>query len=934
MLGSVVPAKSAGALLFLCFTLAVGAQTASPDDQQTPLLIDSFSPVDLVGVDLPNGASSLMPFGLAAKQDGTLLSAWGSFVFALDRRWQITGQPAKRLSDEGNYNFAHAIYLTPAETLYVRSADGTSLYAFPDGVAEYRRLPIEGQPGNAFGILQDGSPFVVDADGIRLYRGGSTARRLPSPAGATVLAAAAGPEDTIWIADVAAGDVKVIGADGILRRAIPTGLPPGKIVMRLHVRDDGSFLVVTNGDLRRYDAAGKPVWTWDGKDEGLSILFATYTDVAVTPDGLIYFNDFLGKRIFRLAERSLPLAADLARVARISQAQRRDGGKPELWLELADAYEGMGAAESAHAALKRYLDERPADAAVQDRRLGLQISLLKLKTLSSETDARELLARLGPESARSAYSRTMRSYENLLALSGNDEEIRRGMTSLRNAFRSAEQALDLAKPVPKILSTEIAALFPSLLQVYRVKPAGNVTIRNTLAAPIYNVRADLFIKKYMDYPAAGGEISRLEPGGDASLDLYAILNEAVLDVQEDLPLQALVRIHYSDGRTETDFEVARQVTLYKRTAISWDDTGKLAAFVTPNEETVGQASFSYLGGKEEDPLLSPVFHRALAICDSLGALPLTYVEDPLSPLSAVLGAMGAVDTIRFPRTTLAYKGGDCDDTTALLASLLEAAGIPTAILTSPGHVFLAFNSGEKEVDAWLFPAADLRTIRHGGKLWIPVETTLLSRGFYAAWKSASDLVKKHQGGASFEFIPVADLRTTYPPLPLPPSNQAAPHPDPARRAALIDQSAKDIAAALYAPNLRRLEKEASGLKGTVKSRVDNRLAQLHTRFGRDDQAAAVLAGILARDPDYLPAYLNLATLNLRSGSRTEALKRLRQAASVRPGDPRLVAYALSAGLSAELDLGPALADGPRDAVDTAPTATRAGTETGPAWAEE
>jgi hypothetical protein len=293
-----------------------------------------------------------------------------------------------------------------------------------------------------------------------------------------------------------------------------------------------------------------------------------------------------------------------------------------------------------------------------------------------------------------------------------------------------------------------------------------------------------------------------------------------------------------------------------------------------------------------------------------------------------------VDTIRFPRTTLAYKGGDCDDTTALLASLLEAAGIPTAILTSPGHVFLAFDTGEKEADAWLFPAADLRTIRHAGKLWIPVETTLLSRGFSAAWESASELVKKHQGSASFEFIPVADLRTIYPPLPLPPNNQAALLPDPARRAALINQSAKNLSGVLYTANLRRLEKEGAGLSGTAKSRTENRLAQLHTRFGQGGQAAAVLTGILARDPNYLPAYLNLATLSLGSGKRAEALYRLRQAASVRPGDPRLAAYALASGLSGELDLGPALADGPRNAIDAAPTATRAGTETGPAWAEE
>jgi hypothetical protein len=90
----------------------------------------------------------------------------------------------------------------------------------------------------------------------------------------------------------------------------------------------------------------------------------------------------------------------------------------------------------------------------------------------------------------------------------------------------------------------------------------------------------------------------------------------------------------------------------------------------------------------------PRLFRALRIIDALGARGIEYVEDPASPISVVLGQESAVDTVRFPRTTLLYQSGDCDDTTALLTSLLEAAGIRTAILTSPGHVFAAFESGE------------------------------------------------------------------------------------------------------------------------------------------------------------------------------------------------------------------------------------------------
>ena len=83
---------------------------------------------------------------------------------------------------------------------------------------------------------------------------------------------------------------------------------------------------------------------------------------------------------------------------------------------------------------------------------------------------------------------------------------------------------------------------------------------------------------------------------------------------------------------------------------------------------------------------------AAALAEALGALPLAYVPDPASPIAEALGRGEAVDTVRFPRSTLAYPGGDCDDTTALLESALEAAGIGTAIVATPGHVLLAFDS--------------------------------------------------------------------------------------------------------------------------------------------------------------------------------------------------------------------------------------------------
>jgi hypothetical protein len=53
-------------------------------------------------------------------------------------------------------------------------------------------------------------------------------------------------------------------------------------------------------------------------------------------------------------------------------------------------------------------------------------------------------------------------------------------------------------------------------------------------------------------------------------------------------------------------------------------------------------------------------------------------------------------------------------------------------MTSPGHVFLAFDTGEPRENLWLFAHRNLQALVHGATVWLPVETTLLrlSGGFF------------------------------------------------------------------------------------------------------------------------------------------------------------------------------------------------------------
>lgn len=933
------PFESVEASLYLEFARALEAlaRPALPRAAvAAPVLVDSFPLGELQGVDLPAQASNLYPYGIAAGLDGHILVACGFTVLELDQSWQVRGLPAKSLSDEGNMGFAYGIQATPAGRIFVRGMDGMSLWSFAPGATAGERLRLDLPAGSSFGVMEDGSPFVVAMQPrlARVWRQGSPGSPIDPSAwldlalakDAIVFGAAAGPDGTVWLPDTSRANIRIVTPEGHLRDIVYPELPQGSVIMKLRVLADGSFVATTNSDLRRFGPDGRLLWTWDGRAEGLSILFAA-TDIVPGPDGLFYLSDTTGRRIVRLSEEPAGLPPALARVAAATRASLAEGRKPEPWLALADAYEAMGGFEAARLALGRYLELRPADAAAADRKVGLQAALVKARAGAAEAEVASILRRYGPETAREAYTRAMRALESLRALLPQAPEVPARMAALRKLMSEAEGgAAPAPQSAPTVERVEFASLFPALLQVYRTRPAGAVVVQNDRPEALRDLRAELFIPRYMDYPAAGPTVARLEPGAEARLGLAALLNEKVLDIEEDIPVQALVTLRFSDSGGERSFEFTRQVVLYRRSALTWDDTGKLACFVTPNEDTVAREAFRMLKARPGAPAFSETFRRAAAICDALGALPLAYVPDPASSFDAASEDHAMVDTVRFARTTLAYGGGDCDDTTALLASLLEAAGLRTAILTTPGHVFLAFDSGEKAESAWLFAAPGFETLASGGRLWIPLESTDLGRGFVASWKSASTLVARYRGTKDFGFLALADARASYPALPLPPSSLPVPAADPEALAALDAAASADLERGLYAPVLAALEAARKGLPGRDWSKATNRIAQLEARFGRTELARAALAEIVARDPGYLAAYLNLATLCLGEGKRDEALSWLGRASQAAPGSGQLDDYAARTGLASGLAAGTAAAAAP--GAQLGGTATRAGAAQG------
>jgi hypothetical protein len=137
-----------------------------------------------------------------------------------------------------------------------------------------------------------------------------------------------------------------------------------------------------------------------------------------------------------------------------------------------------------------------------------------------------------------------------------------------------------------------------------------------------------------------------------------------------------------------------------------------------------------------NPALNGNLQTAVGIHEALSQCGITYVKDPMSASIGTGARKAQPDFLQFPRQTLEFKTGDCDDLTILYCSLLEAVSIDTAFITVPGHIFMAFSPDISAADARATFSHVDNLIIQGDKLWIPIEVTDRS-DFFTAWQTGA-----------------------------------------------------------------------------------------------------------------------------------------------------------------------------------------------------
>lgn len=281
-------------------------------------------------------------------------------------------------------------------------------------------------------------------------------------------------------------------------------------------------------------------------------------------------------------------------------------------------------------------------------------------------------------------------------------------------------------------------IYPAYYQFYNTYPIALVTVKNLAGHPIeVNVRSN--VKGYSVRSQDSGFI-KLGRNETRDIPVTAIFGPNLREVTRRTPAVIDLEVEARAGSTVRK-ETSAEILVHNRNA--WNgEIDKLGFFVTPDDEKVLQLSRKILREKKsEDSVAVENLKTAAAIFTALGKMGLEYQRDPNIPFYKD-------DRVQFAMETINLRHGDCDDLVVLYASLLESAGINTAFVEVKdpqkeiAHLYLLFDSGLAANEGSLISSNEKRFVirentRGQSTVWIPIETTLVARGFEEAWQTGA-----------------------------------------------------------------------------------------------------------------------------------------------------------------------------------------------------
>ena len=440
------------------------------------------------------------------------------------------------------------------------------------------------------------------------------------------------------------------------------------------------------------------------------------------------------------------------------------------------------------------------------------------------------------------------------------------------------------RPRISISSVTLSGIFPANYKWYLKNPIGSATITNNSDVPFNDLKLTFQIKNYMDF-GYDLRIKKLDSMASIAVPLIATLNNTILNVTEETPIQAKLTLTYFEKNKKKTISLAQPLTVYSRNAITWQDPRRIANFITPNDTPVFDFERAVLHHQENFPAASALNSNVLAamrLWEALGVYGMQYAENPSNSFEKIsTNPNFPIDYAQFPRETLRRKSGQCDDLTTLFISMLDADNIHAAIIDYPGHMAFMFDTHASSWTDAALPKDSL--ISYEGTYWVPVESTLIGKSFLDAVRNAAYSYNTELKKGEVHIIDVRKAWETYEPVTMPPTNWKAETPNMETVNKFVKENSENLFHAAYRSIQKRLkEKIASN-----PSLIDPRLALGVWEYedGNIHAAKKSFKSALAISSTSAAAYNDLGNIAFLKRKYHEAERWYNKAARNDPGNP-------------------------------------------------
>jgi len=417
--------------------------------------------------------------------------------------------------------------------------------------------------------------------------------------------------------------------------------------------------------------------------------------------------------------------------------------------------------------------------------------------------------------------------------------------------------------------SQLDSVFPIFYKHYDDHPIGRIVVRNFETAAATDIKAWVNVKRYMDEAKPAGVPLRVAAGAPGEILLYGLFTDSILEITEATKLPVSVVLEYMQyGKAYRD-EFVGTLDVLDRNAITWDDDRKAAAFISSKDpEALTWSKTVATAIKDQMNLaVNQNLQAAMAIHETLRIQKFAYLKDPTSALET--NNKQVVDFIQFPRQTLGFRSGKCSDLTVLYCSLLEAVGVSTALITTPGHIFMAIDleMNPAEVSGVFSHPDDL--IVRDGRVWLPIETTDRTEDFVTAWRDGARQWRDASAKKTVGFIPVHDAWKEYQPVAYTAGGKIVAQPDTKAVSAAFKAELSSLIAGELGPRVAALQSEIR--KKGPSPALYNRLGVLYARYGQLDNAEEQFALAIKSGKDNMSAVFNLGNILYLRGKYADAL---------------------------------------------------------------